>query len=65
MAGDRLAYVQRSRFQWRYIRLMLHPDAEEGRRLREDVEAAEVLWNEWRKLPETVDYSKSPDKWWE
>ncbi len=65
LAGDRLACVQRSRLQWRYIRCMLHPDAEEGRKLREDVEAAGVLWNEWRKLPETVDYSKSPDKWWE
>ena len=65
LAGDRLACVQRSRLQWRYIRCMLHPDAEAGRKLREDVDAAGVLWNEWRKLPETVDYSKSPDKWWE
>nr|MBQ4319729.1 DUF4838 domain-containing protein [Clostridia bacterium] len=45
MAGDRIEYVRRSRFQWRYIKLMLHPDADEGRRFRADVEAADVLWN--------------------
>ncbi|NLE13953.1 MAG: DUF4838 domain-containing protein [Clostridiales bacterium] len=65
MAGDRLEAVKRSRFQWRYIKLMLHPDAVEGRKFREDVEAADVLWNEWRKLPEKVDYSKEPNRWWE
>jgi len=63
LAGDRLAYVKRSRLQWRYIRLMLHPDAEEGKKLRADVDAAGVMWNEWRKLPEEVDYSKTPDQW--
>ena len=65
LAGERLAAVQRSRFQWRYIRLMLHPDPEEGKRFREEVDAAGVMWNEWRKLPDVVDYSKSPDKWFE
>ncbi len=65
LAGDRLDAVKRSRFQWRYIRLMLHPDAEEGKRFREEVDAAEVKWNEWRKLPDTVDYSRTPDKWFE
>jgi len=65
MAGDRIDAVRRSRLQWRYIRLMLHPDADEGRRLREDVDAANVMWNEWRRLPETVDYAKAPTRWFE
>lgn len=65
LAGDRLAYVQRSRFQWRYIKLMLHPDAVEGKKFREDVDAAQVMWNEWRKLPDDVDYSRAPDKWFD
>ncbi len=65
LAGDRMEAVKRSRFQWRYIRLMLHPDVDEGKSLREDVDAAGVLWNEWRKLPEVVDYTKTPDRWWE
>lgn len=63
MAGDRAAAVHRSRFQWRYIRLMLHPDAAEGERYRREVDAANVLWNEWRALPDSVDYTKTPDKW--
>ncbi len=65
LAGDRADAVHRSRFQWRYIRLMLHPDAVEGEAFRREVDEAHVLWNEWRKLPETVDYSKTPDKWFE
>ena len=65
LAGDRADAVHRSRFQWRYIRLMLHPDAVEGEAFRREVDDAQVLWNEWRKLPETVDYSKTPDKWFE
>ncbi len=65
MAGDRLEAVKRSRIQWRYIRLMLHPDAEEGKALRADVEKDGIRWNEWHNLPEDVDYSKSPDKWFD
>ncbi|MBQ3126170.1 MAG: DUF4838 domain-containing protein [Clostridia bacterium] len=64
MAGDRLDYVKRSRLQWRYIRLMLHPDAEEGKRLRDDVEAAGVRWREGRELlPPDADLAKPPYLW--
>ena len=65
MAGDRLDAVKRSRIQWRYIKLMLHPDAEAGKALRADVEASAIRWNEWHSLPEDLDYSKSPDRWFE
>lgn len=63
LAGDRLEAVKRSRIQWRYIKLMLHPNAEDGKRLCEDVEARRIRWNEWRNLPEDLDYAKSPDTW--
>ncbi len=65
MAGDRLDAVKRSRIQWRYIRLMLHPDAEEAKALCADVEASGIRWNEWHSLPENVDYSTSPATWFD
>ena len=65
MAGDRLEAVKRSRIQWRYIKLMLHPNEEDGKALRADVEGRSIRWNEWHSLPETVDYTKSPDKWFD
>ena len=63
MAGDRLAAVKRSRLQWRYIRLMLHPDAEEGRVFRADVDREHIRWGEWHDLPAEPDYSLPPHKW--
>ena len=65
MAGGRLPFVQRSRLQWRYIQLMLHPDEEVAKQFVADVKAAGVHWNEWRteKLPEGADLSKTPDRW--
>ena len=65
MAGDRLEAVRRSRIQWRYIRHWMHPDYETGKKLAEDVEGAHIRWNEWRNLPEAVDFAKTPDKWWD
>ena len=65
MAGGRLAFVQRSRLQWRYIQLMLHPDEEVAKQFVADVKAAGVYWNEWRteELPEGANLSKTPDRW--
>ena len=63
MAGDRLEAVKRSRLQWRYIKLCLHPNEEEAKALRDDVENAKIRWNEWRDLPAEADLSKSPDTW--
>ena len=63
MAGDRLEYVKRSRLQWRYIRLMLHPNADEGKKFREDVESAGVRWREGGEVRADADMSESPDKW--
>jgi hypothetical protein len=65
MAKDRLDFVRRSRLQWRYIKLMLHPNEADGKVLRDDVEAAAIRWNEGDTLPEDVDLSKSPETWLE
>ena len=65
LAGDRLEAVQRSRLQWRYIRLMLHPNEEDARKLIEDIKEAGLWWTDSRKdLPEDVDLSKSPAEWY-
>ena len=64
-AGDRRAFVARSRLQWRYIRLMLHPDAAVAAALVADVGQAGVFWSEGKgtALPAGADLAKSPDEW--
>ena len=65
LAGERLEYVQRSRLQWRYIRLMLHPDQEEALTFISDVTAAGIAWGEGnlQTLPADADLSKPPHQW--
>ena len=46
LAGDRLEYVKRSRLQWRYIQLLLHPDDEACAQFVADVEAYGIRWAE-------------------
>ena len=65
LAGDRLEYVQRSRLQWRYIQLMLHPGEEEARALIEDVTEWGIFWTDiGPDLPEDFDITKGPDEWY-
>lgn len=65
MAGDRLEYVQRSRLQWRYIKLMYAPNEEEAQKFVEDVTAAGIYWSEGRAtLPDGVDMSKPIHEWY-
>ena len=65
LAGDRLEYVQCSRLQWRYIRLMLHPNQEEALTFISDVTAAGIAWGEGnlQTLPADADLSKPPHQW--
>ena len=66
MAGDRLSYVKRSRLQWRYLKLMLHPNEEDARAFLADVTAEGIHWREWRYTSEIgadSNLSLSPDKW--
>jgi hypothetical protein len=63
MAGDRLEYVQRSRLQWRYVQLMLHPDADEAQNLLRDLDTYGIRWNEWNRVSPDSDFSLPPYRW--
>ncbi len=63
MAGDRLGYVRRSRTQWEYIKLMLHPDPEKAETLRRYAEREKIKWQEscgdWNGLHQDLAVSAS------
>lgn len=49
LAGDRLEYVKRSRLQWRYIQLLLHPNDEACAQFVADVKSYNIRWAESEK----------------
>ncbi len=63
-AGDRLEYVQRSRWQLRYLLLYIHPNEETAKQLIAEVEAAGLAWKEgyWH-VSDSSDLSLPPDRW--
>ncbi len=64
MAGDRLESVCRSRIQWQFLKLELHPDAEKGRALSELCQRLDIKWNEWLPVDNaTADFSQPPSRW--
>ena len=65
LAGDRLEYVQRSRLHWRYMQLMLHPDAEKAAELIAEVEGLGMAWKEGRYHVniEESDLKQGPGRW--
>ena len=63
MAGDRTEAVRRSRLQWRFIKLMLHPDAELGKAFLEEVKEKQIRWREGQELPENPDFAAPPETW--
>ena len=67
-AGDRLEYVQRSRWQLRYLLLYIHPDLETATKFAAEVEGAGTKWSE--RNPKLLWYAYeydllalAPDKW--
>lgn len=64
-AGDRLEYVKRSRLHWRYMQLMLHPDAAKAAELIAEVEGLGMAWKEGRYHVdlEKSDLNRSPGVW--
>ena len=67
-AGDRLEYVQRSRWQLRYLLLFIHPDLETAEQFAAEVEAMGTKWSE--RNPKLLWYAYQynllalePDKW--
>ena len=68
LAGDRIDFVKRSRYQWRYIKLCLHPDAEEAQKLIADTSDSfntRVGWREkqWNVDTAKSDLTKAPTEW--
>lgn len=65
LAGDRLAYVRRSRLQWRYLQLMLHPDKETALEFIADVQAAGVTWGDGTttEVPPRANLELGPEYW--
>ena len=65
LAGDRLEYVQRSRLHWRYMQLMLHPDATKAAELIAEVEGLGMAWKEGRYHVniEESNLNQGPGRW--
>ena len=65
LAGDKLANVQRSRLQWRYIELMIHPDREKSQQFIADVQAWGIHWGDGTgiEVPERADLTLGPEYW--
>ena len=68
LAGERIDFVKRARYQWRYIKLCLHPNAEEAQQLIADASDSfmtRVGWREkqWNVDTARSDLSKSPLEW--
>ena len=68
LAGERIDFVKRARYQWRYIKLCLHPNAEEAQKLIVDTSDSfmtRVGWREkqWNVDTARSDLSKSPLEW--
>ena len=60
-AGDRQESVRRSRSQWEYIKLMLHPDPEKGGEFLEYVKNEKLRWSQanadWSRFPAELEKS--------
>ena len=65
-ANDREAYVKRARFQWRYIKLCLNPNAEDAQALITDAASnPRVGWRpaQWNVDVEGSDLNLAPTEW--
>ncbi len=63
-AGDRLEYVQRSRWQLRYLMLYLHPNEEDARQLIADAKEVKLAWREgYWNVNDSSDLTLPPDQW--
>ena len=66
LAGDRIDFVKRARYQWRYIKLCLHPNAEDAQKLIDDAKAnPRVGWRDklWNVDTDKSDLTKAPTEW--
>lgn len=68
LAGDRLAFVKHGRYQWRYIKLCLHPDKDAALALIEENALSfneRVAWrnSQWNVDTEQTDFALPPTEW--
>ena len=63
LAGDRIEAVRRSRIQWTYLKLELHPDAAAGEAFFADCRDRGIRWNEWNVTAKVTDFAKKPSRW--
>ena len=66
LAGDRIDFVKRARFQWRYIKLCLNPNAEDAQALITDAASnPRVGWRptQWNVDVEGSDLNLAPTEW--
>ncbi|MBP5256056.1 MAG: DUF4838 domain-containing protein [Clostridia bacterium] len=66
MAGDRVENVRKSRLQWRYIKLSLHPDKAEAQKLISDVQRWGTDWGDavGTAVPERANLELGPELWY-
>ena len=64
LAGDRIDFVKRARYQWRFIQLLIIPDSLHAQMLINDVSRTKIAWREkqWN-IDAASDLFQSPDKW--
>ena len=63
LAGNRLEFVKRSRLQWEYVRLMLHPNEKDGEKLLEAIENNNIQWDEGRHKADRAKLGMTPNTW--
>ena len=64
LAGDRIDFVKRARYQWRFVQLLVRPDSMYAVLLINDVSKTKIAWREkqWN-VDASSDLFQSPDKW--
>ena len=66
LAGDRIDFVKRARFQWRYIKLCINPNAEDAQALISDAASKpRVGWRpaQWNVDTANSDLNLAPTEW--
>lgn len=66
LAGDRIDFVKRARYQWRYIKLCINPNAEDAQALITDAASKpRVGWRpaQWNVDVEGSDLNLAPTEW--
>ena len=55
--------IDRSRMQWEAVKLIMHPNQEDGSKFYDKMKKYAVRWNEWRELKDAPDFKLPPTEW--